>query len=347
MCPKYVINSEFIFEESPFEQCHASTIVENSDGLVASWFGGSHEGNSDVNIWISRFINETWSRPFIVAKGNYKGGCYPTWNPVLFQYPNGPLMLFYKVGPSVKQSQGVLKLSYDNGKTWFKKSILPRKILGPTKNKPILMDDGRLICPSSTENDSWQIQVEMTRDLGETWSVSKPESNNDYEVIQPTLLQHGHKELQMLARSKNNFIISCYSSNGGRTWGSLQPINLPNPNSGIDAITLDNGLHLLVYNHAKKEKNKWGGARSTLDLAISDDGWNWKKISTLEKDIDGKTGIFELNTETDLQTGNTDFYEREYSYPAIIQGKDGLVHVTYTWKRRRIKHSIINPRNIG
>ena len=38
--------------------------------------------------------------------------------------------------------------------------------------------------------------------------------------------------------------------------------------------------------------------------------------------------------------------EGEFSYPAMIQTKDGLVHMTYTWNRKRVKHVIINPENL-
>src|SRR4029079_15262609 len=96
-----VLRSEFIFDTAPFPSCHASTIAETKSGLVAAWFGGTAERNPDVGIWFSRLENGKWSAPVEVANGTgFSTNRFPTWNPVLFQPEDGPLMLFYKVGPS-------------------------------------------------------------------------------------------------------------------------------------------------------------------------------------------------------------------------------------------------------
>src|SRR5690606_32996295 len=96
-----LIDSRFIYESAPFPQCHASTIVEGKDGLVAAWFGGTREKHPDVGIWLSRFEQKRWTEQKEVANGvHYESNRFPCWNPVLFQPSSGPLMLFYKVGPS-------------------------------------------------------------------------------------------------------------------------------------------------------------------------------------------------------------------------------------------------------
>ena len=96
-----IVSSEFIYEKAPFPQCHASTIAETKEGLVAAWFGGTAEKNKDVGIWISHRGKEGWSEVKEVANGKESDSVrYPCWNPVLFQMPAGPLVLFYKVGPS-------------------------------------------------------------------------------------------------------------------------------------------------------------------------------------------------------------------------------------------------------
>src|SRR3954471_22067427 len=133
-----VTRTEFVFEHAPFPSAHASTIVESRDGLVAAWFGGTAERNPDVGIWVSRHVAGGWSAPAEVANGVQPDGRrHPCWNPVLFQPSNGPLVLFYKVGPSPSQWWGLARTSLDAGRTWSAAIALPKGILGPIRAKAI------------------------------------------------------------------------------------------------------------------------------------------------------------------------------------------------------------------
>ncbi len=236
---------------------------------------------------------------------------------MLFQATDGPLLLFYKVGPSPSTWWGMLITSQDGGKSWGEPARLPDNIVGPVKNKPVLLSDGRLLCGTSTEDHGWRVHMEWTSDLGKTWE--RTEVLNDgksLHAIQPTILQHENGALQILCRGRGTGkIVQGWSQDGGRSWSKLETIELPNPNSGIDAVTLRDGRHLLVYNHTAR-------GRSPLNLAVSDDGGNWHAAATLE-DTPG-----------------------EFSYPAICQSSDGLVHITYTWKRQRIKHVVVDPEQL-
>jgi predicted neuraminidase len=132
------MTSEFIFETAPFPACHASTLAESEKSLVAAWFGGTHEKAPDVGIWLSRLIGGRWTAPIEVADGVQTSTLrYPTWNPVLFQPKNGPLLLFYKVGPDEAHWWGMLMTSGDGGVTWSEPRRLPETILGPIKDKPV------------------------------------------------------------------------------------------------------------------------------------------------------------------------------------------------------------------
>jgi predicted neuraminidase len=318
-----IIKSEFIYkpEEVSFPSCHASTIAETDEGLVAAWFGGKHEKNPDVGIWISRFVNGKWTVPVEVANGvQHSKLRYPTWNPVLFDYGD-ELFLFYKDGPSPGEWWGELIISPDNGKTWSRRLRLPEEIIGPVKNKPELLSGGELICPTSTEHNGWQVHMEFTSDRGKTWERTEPlNDGKEIAAIQPSILKHPGGKLQILCRSKNKRIMSAWSEDKGRTWSKLAPLDLPNPNSGTDAVTLKDGRHVLVYNHIDPDK-EWG-RRNILNVAVSDDGLNWQAAILLENDPDP---------------------DSEYSYPAVIQTDDGMLHVTYTWNRKLIKHVVIDP----
>jgi predicted neuraminidase len=325
-----VIKSEFIYETAPFPECHASTIAESKGGLVAAWFGGTKERHPDVGIWVSRLEDGKWTAPVEVANGVESAEKrYPTWNPVLHQSKSGaksgPLLLFYKVGPSPSEWWGMMMTSDDGGKTWSKPQRLPDGIAGPIKNKPVELGDGELLCPSSTEDNGWRVHFERTSDLGKTWR--RTDAINDgieFGVIQPTVFFHKGGRLQALMRSRQGKIVESWSDDNGKTWGKLSATALPNPNSGIDGVRLKDGRHLLVYNHVIRQPGK-RGARAPLNVAISEDGKFWKAALALE-------------------TGPP---EAEYSYPAVIQTGDGLVHVTYTWKRKKVKHVVIDPRKLS
>ena len=312
------LSGTFIYEEAPFPSCHASTIVEAGRGLVAAWFGGSDEGNPDVGIWLSHRDGGRWTAPVQMATGEQpEGKRWPCWNPVLFQPVSGPLLLFYKVGPSPRAWWGMLKTSDDGGDNWTEARRLPEGILGPIKNKPLQLPDGTLLCGSSTESGErpsrWRVHFERTADLGMTWKTVGPVNDGtEFGAIQPALLSLGGDRVKAVGRTRQGKVFQVSSEDGGLTWGNMAATSLPNPNSGIDAVTLRDGRHLIVYNHTSR-------GRSPLNVALSDDGSNWKAALILE-DTPG-----------------------EFSYPAVIQTADGLVHLTYTWHRKRIKHVVLDP----
>ena len=334
-----IMKSEYIYESAPFPSCHASTIVETSPGhLAAAWFGGTNEGNPDVCIYLSRCgLDGKWTvpakvadgTPFLVERsemrkgeGGWRSGKthpnpnLPCYNPVLFQPKHGPLLLFYKVGPDPAHWWGMMKTSRDGGRNWSKLIRLPDGILGPIKNKPVQLASGTIVSPSSTESGDtpprWRIHFERSNDRGATWISTAPPDAADVNAIQPTILVHREGRLQALVRTQAAKIFETWSTDNGATWSPLAPTELPNPNAGIDGITLRDGRELLVFNRSETE-------RTPLTVALSADGKSWHDVLTLETD------------------------PGEYSYPAVIQTRDGLVHITYTWKRRRIKHVVIDP----
>ncbi len=321
---KGILVDEFIYETAPFPQCHASTIAETPVGLVTAFFGGTRERNPDVEIYVSRHENGHWTKPTSVANGIVDDKLrLPTWNPVLFQVPGGELLLFYKIGPSPATWKGWMKSSKDNGVTWSEARALPEGFIGPVKNKPVLLSNGVLLSPSSKEGDGWKVHFEASSDMGKTWTMIGPiNDGKTLNAIQPSILTYKDGRLQILARSKERAILESWSSDNGKTWSALTPTNLPNNNSGTDAVTLKDGRQLLVYNHVlPPDSVKNGkGARTPLNLAYSIDGKTWYAAAILE-----------------------DSPISQYSYPSIIQGSDGMVHIVYTWRRERIKYVKVDP----
>ena len=154
---------------------------------------------------------------------------------------------------------------------------------------------------------------EWTRDLGKTWDKTGPlNDGKKFGAIQPSFLRLGGNSLGLVCRSKQGKVLFAKSADVGQTWGDLQALDVPNPNSGIDAMTLADGRHVLIYNDTPR-------GRSPLNVGLSTDGAKWANVATLESE------------------------PGEYSYPAVIQTKDGKLHVTYTWKRLNVMHKVIDP----
>lgn len=319
-----IAKQELLFAAPPFRQCHASTLVEVAKGkFLVACFGGSQESKPDVAIWLTTIGKNGISLPQKVADGLVRDTLrYPAWNPVLFKPRGGDLLLFYKVGPNPREWWGMVKTSADGGRSWSVARRLPPGVLGPIKNKPVQLADGSILAPSSVEEASghWTVHLEKTTDQGQTWQVIPVDNASALDVIQPSILTYPNHRLQLLCRSKQGRLAQAWSTDNGANWGKLSQTSLLNPNSGTDAVTLKNGTQLLVHNPDVPGKD-WFNGRSQLRVAQSVDGVTWHDVA-------------------DLEHGTTE----EYSYPAIIQAQDGLVHVTYTYNRQNIKHIVLKTK---
>ncbi len=327
---KNILKDEFLYTKASFPECHSATIAETTKGdLVATYFGGTKERNPDVCIWVSRKLKgaDCWTAPQKVADGimndTLRKAC---WNPVVYQIPGGDLVIYFKIGSSVSDWTGWMVSSKDGGKTWSKRKPLQQDFLGPVKNKPVL-SKGRLIAPSSIESNGWRLYFEYSDDMGKTWKRTDYVEADSIEVdgkkklkdlaIQPSIIFMKDGTLAAVARTRSEHVGITYSSDNGETWSKLKLIDLPNNNSGLDAVTLANGKHVMICNekpipHGIKNGK---GLRTPLSLMVSDDGKSWKHWMTLE-----------------------DSPISQYSYPSIIQTADGHIHCIYTWRRQRIKH---------
>lgn len=318
-----LVSEAYISDTLQYTQCHASTIIETDNGLLVSFFGGSYERHPEVSIYTAAFANGQWKKPQKVADGKVDTTSFPTWNPVLFRDADNKLDLFYKVGPSPNDWWGMIMHSSNEGETWSAPKKLPQGILGPIRNKPVQLSSGVVLSPSSTEesHELWKSHIERSTDGGKTWTKIAIPSPDSVKVIQPTLLVYPDQSIQALLRSNQNVIMESWSHDEGKSWSEVQPTTIPHPNSGIDAITLQSGEKLLV-NNPLPGGDSWEAGRNKLDLYYSTDGKSWQTIMHLENEPEG-----------------------EFSYPCIIQTTDGLIHITYTYNRRQIKHVVLSASN--
>ena len=330
-----IVKDEFIYkQDGSFPSVHATTIMETRKGdLVTAYFGGTYERNPDCCIYVSikKKGSDEWQQPVLAADGVFSSterkAC---WNPVLFEMPSGELWLFYKIGVNVQDWTGWLVKSKDGGKTWSKREPLPEGFLGPIKNKPLLVGD-RLICGSSTEKGGWKFHVEIYNVKTKEWKyvgpveaelavpTKEPDKQKPIGCIQPSILQLSDERLMVLMRTQNGKLARSFSSDGGDTWTKVELTDIPNNQSGTDAVTLRDGRQVLVYNDFETIMGEPKGPRTPLCVAMSsDDGLTWQHVLTLE------------NSPIS-----------EYSYPAIVEGRDGTLHITYTWRRKRVAYKQI------
>jgi predicted neuraminidase len=322
---------ENIFNTAPFAACHASTVVELKNGdVLSAWFGGTAEGNPDVAIWGARRVGGQWTAPVELAREPET----PSWNPVLFHSSDGHLWLYYKFGTSASTWTAGRRYSNDEGLTWSSVEHLPAGLVGPVRAKPLILADGTIISGTSVETyRSWAVWIERSTDNGATWRKIGPitvpvdpeapgvkseipaqvpgsaDWKNTVGIIQPSVVSMGGNKLRLYARStaKVGRVCVADSSDAGLTWTQARPLEVPNPNSGLDAVRLRDGRTVLIYNNTTS-------GRTPLNLAVSKDGEHFSMFQTLES-----------------QPG-------EYSYPAIIQAQNGDLLMTYTWNRKTIRY---------
>jgi len=324
--PLVAVEHQFLFTRAPFASSHASTVVQLHDGsLLAAWFGGSAEGAADVAIWSAQRRAGRWSTPRELVREPH----IACWNPVLFHTHDGRLWLYYKFGPNVGTWTGARRWSSDEGRTWSAVEHLPAGWYGPIRAKPLVLGDGTVVSGSSVESyDSWAAWIERSRDGGRTFERIGPivvprryersvPGETRFGIIQPSVVALSRTHLRFYARPTSRIGRVCVSDSydAGRTWTAARPIDVVNPNAAIDAVVLHDGRTVLVYDDSARE-------RSPLVVAVSADGVHFTRFAALE-------------------TG-----PGEYSYPAMIEDRDGGLDITYTWRRERIRFAHIALRAI-
>lgn len=327
-----ILHRGYIHQTLPSEMCHGSTILPIGSLVLSAWFGGSREGEDDVAIFLSKYVDQQWSAPRII-----KHCSEPHWNPVLTYLGNDQIALYFKVGKEIKTWRTMVCYSFDQGDTWSPpEELVPgdRGGRGPVRCKIIRLSNGNLLAPASLENGIWEAFADSSADNGRTWKKSNliQIDNEEYlrqeniisnkkievseqsfygkGVIQPTLWESSPGRVHMLLRSTEKLIYRSDSDDYGKSWCKAYPTGVPNNNSGIDVVKSDEEYLVLAHNPVGEN---WG-PRTPMTLAVSiDNGVSWTKLLDLD-DEDG-----------------------EFSYPAIIV-KDGVFHIAYTWKRKSIAY---------
>lgn len=364
------------FLPSPCVQNHAANLAFLEDGtLTCVWFGGTMEGMGDISIYMSRLAagSTVWSVPEKMSDDPEKS----EQNPLVFTAPDGKVWLIFTSQTSGNQDGAVVKrrISEDGGRTFGPVDILCDSP-GTFVRQPVIVNgNGDWLLPVfrciGEPGQRWTgnadtAAVLLSQDAGTSWKmVDLPGSVG---AVHMNIVPRG--DGQMVAFFRNRFaeqVLRSTSSDDGLTWSAPAPTALPNNNSSIQAVALKDGRIAIIYNHSNaltssdrrhslydeieaeegvqavsaeagssvdgRPKAIWGVPRAPMSLVFSGDG--------------GETfaapGHLETGDGYCLTNNSKDALNREYSYPSIIEGPDGALHIAYTYYRRAIKYVRLEP----
>ncbi len=337
---------------------HSSSVIECPNGdLLACWFHGSGERTADdVVIQGARLEKGSarWSPVFLMADTPD----FPDCNPVLFVDQMERLWLFWITVRANAWEQSILKYrtseDYQRAgapkwdwqdiillkpgdafaetiETAFRELITEEPMWAEyaplystmiidasrdkakrqtgwmTRTHPLILPSGRILLPLYSDGYNACL-VAISDDNGQHWRASKPIVG--LGPIQPSIVRKKNGVLVAYMRDSGNAphrVLISTSSNRGESWSPAIDTNIPNPGSSLEALVLRDGRWVMVYNDTED-------GRHSLAVALSDDEgktWKWKRHI-------GKSGN----------------REKSFAYPSLIQGADGMLHLTYSYKEQ-------------
>ncbi|MCW5852646.1 MAG: exo-alpha-sialidase [Anaerolineae bacterium] len=314
--------------------CHCSTLIELPNGeLLAAWFAGEYEMAPNVAILAARLTSEGWSTPQVVADtpGKAEG------QPVFLNHPDGSLWLFYV---TVEKSHWTsarmkVKISWDKGQTWEDGPPLPSEEGLMFRSQPLILDTGDILVPVYDEK-TWQSMAMLSANGGRTWELGTPIITPPGNIhLSVVTLADGQLLGYLRTGGPGGWIWQATSADGGRLWSEIRPTSIPNPNAGIDLIRLHNGVLLLAFNNSSR-------VRTPLNVALSEDeGASWTYLQTVAEETRLDPEYIRLAEYSGVQ-GLASKQRVEYSYPTLLQTRDGLIHLSYTDRRTAIQHAIFD-----
>lgn len=346
---------------TPAPSNHASNLLELENGdLLCTWFAGSMEGTPDISIYLSRFDRSRglWQEAVKMSDDPHRS----EQNPALFQHPSGEIWLLYTAQLWADQGTAVLRLrrSADQGASWSEAVQLFDEEGVFIRHAPVVSPSGALLLPiwhSNIRNafgDDSSL-VKLSQDGGRSWEdVAVPGSRG---CVHMNILENCR--VAFFRRRQADHIFRSTSDDGGLTWSEPAATPLPNNNSSVQARELRDGRIAIIYNHIAASGQAgespvppwisdraaflaqcqvtsnsaiWGVPRNPLVIATSTDlGQTWSRAIAVETDGTLRSG----HDETGAFTG-------DYSYPSIIQTRDGKLQISYSFLRDYIRHTTID-----
>ena len=366
------LQAQFVSSE-PGKAVHAPSVVELRDGsLRAVWFSGSREGAGDVTIQTAVFNNDSqqWGPESSLFDRNRLQR--ELWryvkkigNPVIARSPDGSLNL-WMVNVSLGGWAGsaiTWSRSKDDGTTW---STPKRLVTSPflnistlVKAAPLPMTQGQMGLPVYHEFITKFAEVLQIDSNGQV--IDKVRIPGSHTSLQPVVLASSAQSAQAFMRAtQGGQVMTSTTGDAGQTWSVATPLVLPNPNSALAGAVLQDGSRWLAFNPATAGREELALTRlddpAVKKITVEPPEQNVKKASPLgiqeyaavlgaelksKGATDSDVAAYVSSAQRQLCTGAN--CAQEFSYPFLLQSRDGTLHLVYTWHRTRIKHIRIDP----
>jgi len=320
-----------------FGASHASNLLELPDGtLLLVWFSGGDEGGDGVGIVSSTLPPRAvqWTKPILASSERMRSAQ----NPVTFYEPSENVVRLLHTSQEAFMGQGTAEVriveSHDGGKSWETPKTLFTKEGAFVKNQLLRSKNGKewllpmYYTPDGFLGHATQYStVQRSSDGGKSWTEYVMAGTMG-RCVQPTVVRLRSGILRAWFRSRDaDFIYTSDSSDDGFTWSHPVATKLPNNNSGIQAAMLQSGTVIMVFNNYQGSD-----ARFPLTVGLSpDEGDTWPHLRDLEPAQDSGE-----------QEADYDEMHGEYSYPSVIQSRDGEIHISYTFRRESIRYARIS-----
>jgi predicted neuraminidase len=324
------LNVEAAYLPILYPSSHAANLYQLRNGdILCVWFSGTWEGDSGVGIVMSRLRPGAGRWDPTVLIDRREGYSYQ--NPVLFQEPDGTVDLYHTeqgAGAGEANARVLHLTSHDNGHTWSAPEVLFDTPGAFTRHPMVVLPDGTWVLPLEIANSFGIGQgaeknysvTEVSSDQGKTWKECMMAGSRG--LVQPTVVQIAPGELLAFLRSRASDFIYRSTSADGCTWTPSVPTQLPNNNASVQMFRLRDGHLVLAFDNSNQ-------LRKPLAVALSvDDGKTWPWVRNLDT---GRAGFGAAEQKPKMPG------REEYSYPSIMQSRDGTIYVAYTFRRETIK----------
>jgi hypothetical protein len=180
---------------------------------------------------------------------------------------------------------------------------LMRRIGWQSRNKPLIYNN-KILLPLYSDGFDFSL-IAITEDYGKTWHFSEPVVGAG--AVQPTLALCKNRIITALMRDNGpppKRLMKSTSTDNGETWSTVEDTDIPNPGTAADIVVLKSGNWVIAHNDLEEGRHR-------LSVWLSkDEGKTWPFRKVL---VNGKPGS-----------------DTRGHYPTIIQGRDGLIHVSFT-----------------